>query len=156
MPDTRETHLFHSSVPYVEQRIKAAAVYCSDGRFGEQFDDFLYNVLKLDRYDRLAIPGGPAVLATNSKTFTEHRAADKQIGFLLDVHDINRMVLIQHLGCAHYAQLLRLPPKEAKQRQLDDVHRAAEHLHKLAPDLKIEAFLASVHNNAVDFDPIPM
>ena len=39
----------------------AAAVYCSDGRFGEHVDDFLHNALKLPRYDRLAVPGVPPV-----------------------------------------------------------------------------------------------
>ena len=36
----------------------AAAVYCSDGRYGEHMDDFLHNCLGLPRYDRVAIPGG--------------------------------------------------------------------------------------------------
>ena len=55
--------VYKSSAPFDESRIRAAAVYCSDGRFGEQFDDFLHNGLKLPRCDRLAVPGGAASLA---------------------------------------------------------------------------------------------
>jgi hypothetical protein len=32
---------FISAQPFEEARIRAASIYCSDGRFGEQMDDFL-------------------------------------------------------------------------------------------------------------------
>jgi hypothetical protein len=51
---------FISTVPFTEARIRAASIYCSDGRFGEQIDEFLHQGLGLPRYDRLAVPGGPA------------------------------------------------------------------------------------------------
>ena len=34
--------------------------YCSDGRWGEAFDEFCHAGLGLPRYDRFAVPGGPA------------------------------------------------------------------------------------------------
>ena len=49
-----------------ENRIRAAALYCSDGRFGEQIDDFLHNGLKLPRCDRLVVPGGAAASPATS------------------------------------------------------------------------------------------
>src|SRR5258708_36282290 len=58
-----ESLQYRSSIPYDTERIGAAAVYCSDGRFGEQVDDLIFNALNLPRYDRLAIPGGAACLA---------------------------------------------------------------------------------------------
>ena len=54
---------FDSSIPFDESRIQAAAVYCSDGRWGGQMDEFLQGELALPRYDRLLVPGGAAVLA---------------------------------------------------------------------------------------------
>ena len=61
---TREkSPVFGSSEQFDENRVGAAAVYCSDGRYGEHFDGFLHNALKLPRYDRLALPGGAACLA---------------------------------------------------------------------------------------------
>ena len=50
--------IYESPLRFHESRLRAAAVYCSDGRFGEHFDDFLHHALKLPRYDRLAVPGG--------------------------------------------------------------------------------------------------
>ena len=58
--------VYKSSVRFDENRIRAAAIYCSDGRFGEQIDDFLHNGLKLPRCDRLVVPGAlPAWPATS-------------------------------------------------------------------------------------------
>jgi hypothetical protein len=42
-----EQATYHSPIPFNSERIRAAAVYCSDGRYGEQFDDFLHNALGL-------------------------------------------------------------------------------------------------------------
>ena len=36
---------YASPLRFDENRIRAAAIYCSDGRFGEHFDDFLHNGL---------------------------------------------------------------------------------------------------------------
>jgi hypothetical protein len=49
---------FGSTYRFETQRFGDAAVYCSDGRYGEEMDDFLHNGLGLPRYDRVAIPGG--------------------------------------------------------------------------------------------------
>ena len=61
--------VFVSQTPFDHQRIGAAAVYCSDGRYGEQMDEFLHQGLGLPRYDRVAVPGGAACLA-RSRTIT--------------------------------------------------------------------------------------
>ena len=71
-PDAVTVHT--SPVRFQESRIRAAAIYCSDGRFGEAFDDFLHNILKLPRYDRLAVPGGAACLAGDILAWRRSRA----------------------------------------------------------------------------------
>ena len=55
-------------------RIHAASIYCSDGRFGEQMDEFLHQGLGLPRYDRLAVPGGPACCSGELSVFWEATA----------------------------------------------------------------------------------
>ena len=52
---------FISTIGWDQARIRAASIYCSDGRFGEQMDEFLHQGLGLPRYDRIAVPGGPYV-----------------------------------------------------------------------------------------------
>ena len=50
---------YESPLRFHENRIRAAAVYCSDGRLGDQVDDFLKNALNLPQYHHLAVPGAP-------------------------------------------------------------------------------------------------
>jgi hypothetical protein len=72
---------FVSTVPFTEARIRAASIYCSDGRFGEQIDEFLHQGLGLPRYDRLAVPGGPACFTGALSVFWEGTAASGSSNF---------------------------------------------------------------------------
>ena len=91
-----------SKVPFDEERVGAAAVYCSDGRFGEQMDEFLHKALGLPRYDRVAMPGGAACLAENTTATFEQAALERQLEFLIREHQLRRIVLIAHEGCGFY------------------------------------------------------
>src|SRR6266545_4643899 len=100
IPDS--SHVYASATSFDDRRIGAAAVYCSDGRFGEQMDEFLHQGLGLPRYDRVAVPGGPACLAGSLVTFQEARGVEDALRFLIRVHDLSQVVLIAHQGCAYY------------------------------------------------------
>ena len=78
MNTQQKSTVFGSSERFDENRIRAAAVYCSDGRFGEHFDDFLHNALELPRYDRLALPGGAACLAGHFLSYKEEEGLIEQ------------------------------------------------------------------------------
>ena len=90
---------YESRIPFDAERIGAAAVYCSDGRFGDQIDDLLHNGLKLPRYDRVAIPGGPACFLSHFRFFFEEQAAAAHLEFLIRSHELERVVLIAHQEC---------------------------------------------------------
>src|SRR5947199_10332109 len=75
-PRPRESRAFNSTIGWDQARIRAAAIYCSDGRFGEQMDEFLHEGLGLPRYDRLAVPGGPACLSGALSVFWESHSAE--------------------------------------------------------------------------------
>ena len=120
----------------------AAAIYCSDGRFGEQFDDFLHNGLKLPRCDRLAVPGGPAALAGHLLAHREEEALVEQLRFLIRVHDLERVVLIAHQDCAFYGERLHVPAPRLETRQREDMQAAAERLRSLSRSLAVEQFFA--------------
>src|ERR1044072_3029115 len=94
--------VYASQVPFDQQRIGAAAIYCSDGRFGEQMDEFLQKGLALPRYDRVAIPGGAACLAGHLSAYHAKEAMEQQIHLLIQVHGLRRIVLIAHQDCAFY------------------------------------------------------
>src|SRR5262245_56949242 len=123
MQSNENSVFFESSVRYYPNRIRAAAVYCSDGRFGDQVDELMHTALKLPRYDRLAVPGGAACLASHFETYREEEGVVEQLRFLFQVHSIERVVLIAHEGCAFYLQRLHVSPLQLQSQQHDDIKK---------------------------------
>ena len=140
-PDDRGAG-FGSTVPFTEARIRAASIYCSDGRFGEQIDEFLHQGLGLPRYDRLAVPGGPACFSGTLSVFWEGHSGERQLEFLVRVHGLERVVLIAHAGCAFYLDWLKTRPEELEARQIEDLLKAAARLRLAHPSLSVEMYLA--------------
>jgi hypothetical protein len=138
---------FASSIPLNSQRIRAAAVYCSDGRFGLQFDEFLQTHLGLPRYDRLALPGGPACLAAHFSTFREEEAAVEELRFLVKVHQLKTVVLIAHHNCAFYTQRLQTPELQLETQQREDLQKAISRVRAISSALVIQTFFARVHDD---------
>lgn len=155
-PRAGEASGFSSTIPWDQARIRAASIYCSDGRFGEQMDEFLHQGLGLPRYDRLAVPGGPACLSGALSVFWESHSAERQLDFLCHVHKLERLIMIAHEGCAFYLEWLKVKPEEFAARQMDDVKRAATRVRQSQPKLKIDAYLARRQDTQVWFEPIPI
>lgn len=141
MPDSKHAvKSYESQVPYDSARIHAAAMYCSDGRIGEHVDDFLQNGLALPRYDRVALPGGPACLAGHPEALAEEHAVVDELKFLVDVHGLRRIVLVQHEGCAFYASRLALEGRRLELVQRADLVRAAAIINRVTKVERIEAY----------------
>jgi hypothetical protein len=146
--------VYESVVPFEGERIKAAAVYCSDGRLGEQFDDFLHNALGLPRYDRVAIPGGPACLAGHFAAYREEDAVKAQLEFLISAHQIQRVVLIAHQDCAFYTTFLDASSVGLAEQQREDLLKAVARVRELGRNLAVEAHFAAFRDNVVTFEPV--
>ena len=146
--------MFESRTPYEPTRIHAAAIYCSDGRLGEHFDVFLSQGLKLPRYDRLALPGGPAALADHPETRLEHAAVVDELKFLVEVHGLDRVVLIQHQNCAFYTSRLGLQGFDVEKVQRDDIARAAEFVRRITKVDRVDAYFARELHRHIRFEEI--
>jgi hypothetical protein len=145
---------FESSFPLDPQRIQAAAVYCSDGRLGEQVDDLMHRGLGLPRYDRLAVPGGAACLAGHFATYREEEGVVQQLRFLLTVHEVRRVVLIAHEGCAFYIERLRVSPLQMQSQQHDDLVKAIHRVHRFGLDVEVLALFAQVRGKTIRFERV--
>ena len=150
MPDTP----YESRLPYERARIRAAAIYCSDGRVGDHFDDFLQNGLGLPRYDRVALPGGPACLAGHPQAHVEEQGVVDELRFLVEVHGLKRVVLIAHEGCAFYGSRLELAERRLELVQRADLVRATAFIHRVTPVEKVEAYFARLVEGKVRFEPV--
>jgi hypothetical protein len=149
--DDKHAHSFVSSLPFDGARIHAASIYCSDGRVGEQIDEFLHEGLHLPRYDRLAMPGGPACYCGG---VWEGHSAERQLDFLCRVHGLERVVLIAHQGCAFYSDWLKVPEDELERRQIEDVAKAVARIRQAHPTLAIESYFLRRSETQMWFDPI--
>jgi hypothetical protein len=145
---------FVSQVAFEEERIRAAAIYCSDGRYGEQMDDFLHHHLHLPRYDRMAVPGGPACMTGRLDVFWEGHSAQQQLDFLAQVHGLERLVLIQHAGCAFYREWLKIRDEALEERQVEDLGKAAALVRSRHPEMRVDLFFARREQDAVWFQPV--
>ncbi len=146
--------VFDSSIPFDTNRIRAVAVYCSDGRFGEQFDELLHQALELPRYDRLAVPGGAACLASHFATYREEEGVVEQLRFLIEVHGIERVVLIAHENCAFYTQRLNISPLQLESQQRDDMKKAIRRVQSLKRELSVLALFARIRGHTIRFESV--
>jgi hypothetical protein len=145
---------YTSPIKYDSARIHAAALYCSDGRIGEHFDDFLVSGLKLPRYDRITLPGGPACLAGHPQASLEEKGVVDELHFLVEVHKLKRIVLIQHQGCAFYATRLDLKEPRLELLQKADLVRAAAYVHRVTGLEAVEAYFARLVDGKMTFEQV--
>lgn len=145
---------YQSPLHYEPRRIHAAAIYCSDGRVGEHFDDFLQNGLGLPRYDRVALPGGPACLAGHTEAHVQEGGVVEELRFLVDAHQLERVVLIAHEGCAFYANRLALPPKHMPAQQTIDLLKATAFIRRITGIQDVQSFFLRLEEDRVRFDRV--
>lgn len=143
-----------SRLPYVKDRIHAAAMYCSDGRVGEHFDDFVQNGLMLPRYDRVALPGGPACLAGYAEARLEEEGVIDELRFLVSSHRLTRIVLIQHQDCAFYSERLKVRSSSIEQLQRADLVRAAYTIRHWVKIDHIDGFFARKLETELHFEKV--
>jgi hypothetical protein len=146
--------VFTSSERWNAERIGALALYCSDGRWGEAFDEFCHRRLLIPRYDRFAVPGGPAWVTAQGGKANYQQAAREQLDFLVRVHELERIVLITHYGCAYYAEQLHQEPDACVKPQVEDARAAVGTLRQWFPQVKAEVYLAMRMNSVLSFHQI--
>jgi hypothetical protein len=143
--------VFTSTEPWFSERIHALALYCSDGRWGLAFDEFCQRSLHIPRYDRWAVPGGPAWLAVSADSDEFAQTAHEQLDFLVKIHELDRIVLITHYACALYGQRLQRTPEECLTEQMKDVERAATVLRTWYSGMLVEGYLAMRRDRNLSF-----
>src|SRR5262245_15523010 len=146
---------YHAAERWHPERIGALALCCSDGRGGEAFDEVSHRQPEMPRYDRWAVPGGPAWLAQPPDD-PALKAARSQLDFLVKAHELERIVLITHFACAWYGHLLNQPAEACLAEQVGDVMTAAETLSGWYPGIAMQGFLAMRQREWLSFHPIEL
>jgi hypothetical protein len=145
---------FTSTELWQAVRVGALVLYCSDGRWGEAFDEFCHRRLLIPRYDRWAVPGGPSCLLPGNAGEGFCRGAWEQFGFLVRAHQLRRVVLIAHYGCAAYAELLGTGPDDCLPAQVQDLRTAAAALREWFRGIDVESYFALRRGVSLSFHPV--
>jgi len=140
--------------PFEDAACDAISVYCSDGRFVAAVDEFHHDALGLRRYDRLVIPGGPACLAAEERSSITRRSFVDQLQFLIQAHDLSRVILIAHEDCGYYQAACVLPRAEMRGRQEDDLRAAAAFVAENTDIGQIDLFMARIAGRRIEFLPV--
>lgn len=136
---------FKSTTKLRTAHADALVVHCSDHRFQAALGEFLNKSLDLKgNYDLLALPGGPQCLTLVEYMPKYAWALTKWVRFLIDAHELNRMVLIAHQDCGWYKQLPfhLFGSSDPRQRQEDDLKRVRAAMAKDFPHLRVDLYFA--------------
>ncbi len=146
---------YRSNKPFVDGPITDLAVFCSDARFGAQCEEFVAQELGHSRFDRLVAPGGPACMLHWTVDLDDKVETVQRLKwFLIDNHEIDRVLLIAHEGCAYYTIKLGVEPEGLRSRQEDDLRRVADQIRDVKPGLRIEAYFAGLEGDQVVFKSV--
>jgi len=94
--------LYRSPLPFSPDPSPALALYCSDSRFDEHSAKFITDHLGHAAFDLFVVPGGAAWLVWDWRDFSTQRIAREQVAFLVEAHQVKRVVLIAHEDCGFY------------------------------------------------------
>jgi hypothetical protein len=120
------------------------AIHCSDHRFQAGFYAFLNLKLGLEEnYDLLVLPGGPQCLTLVEYLPKFSWAGWKWFRFLVESHNLRRLILIQHQDCGWYKELpFHLHSSTEPRQRQEEVRRARVALAKERPELSVELYYA--------------
>lgn len=153
-PIEKPTHA--STRSFEEKTPEAIAIHCSSGRFSTHFDEFLTKTLDLPRCHRLAVPGGPVLLAGRLASYWEGSGVENQARFMIETNSAKRVILIAHEGCAYYSCKLGLADVDVFRAQKEDLVKAAQAIQRLGDGLDVKAYVARLEANQVVFEHVTL
>ena len=145
---------FVATVPYDASHPSALALYCSDGRFTEAVEE-LFKSLGHMRLDTLTMPGGPGLFNVWIAGMGDSTAISGGARFLIESHQIRRVLLIAHEGCGFYRKHLGGQTQEQiRAQQEDDLRVAARGLETARGGLRLDLYYATIAEGHVGFAAI--
>ncbi len=137
------TSLFQSNSKITDEQTDTLVVHCSDYRIQQGVREFLDDGLRLNHnFDLLVIPGGPQAFALVEYLPKFSWAGWKWFRFLMERHELKRLILIAHQDCKWYETMpLHLhSSRNLRERQEEDLRRVHKTLESDFPGLRVEAY----------------
>lgn len=142
------------SFDFLDQHPSSIVLHCSDGRFTRPVEALMLEC-GFQRYDTVAMPGGPALLDMSSSEISRAEATRASLSFLIRKHKTATAVLVAHAGCGYYQDRYGGQPDQVVwNHQARDLQAAAAWLRKAHPQVAVKLCIAFVRNNQVVFQPL--
>lgn len=144
-----------SSISWREgRRVDTLVVHCSAYDYRPFFAEFIEKGLKLSEADVLAIPGGIQVLTAAHLLPKFRKVVVKMIRFLVEKHDLKKVVLIGHHDCGWYKDFRFGPIHiDLKDRQLYDLREVAAAVREELK-IEVEVYYADLKDEKIVFAPV--
>lgn len=129
-----------------EHRAKALVLSCIDFRFVSLEQSFLSGQHLDQAYDWVALAGASLALTgfphpAEAETFWD------QLGLSKQLHDIRKVIILDHQDCGAYASIYRQPFADLQSEQslhAKYLNQAAEQIRQRYPDLEVELYFAQL------------
>jgi carbonic anhydrase len=133
-----------------ETTAKAVVLSCMDFRFVNDTVYFLNKQYK-DNYNKLSLAG--ASLGYNQDTFKEWGITiDKHIELAKQLHDVNEIIVIDHMDCGAY-RILYDNEQMSKEEEYDlhrkNLNKFRTIMNKKFPELKVTTLLVNIDGSIV-------
>jgi len=114
-------------------KAEALVVHCLDFRFQEAFAKFL----KLRNFagcDIVSVAGG----------VKDWSQVEKQVEIAVKLHEVDKVILINHRHCGAYGEDLQINPQEEFEKHKQDLKETAQKIMEKYPQLLVETWFAEM------------
>jgi carbonic anhydrase len=124
-------------IPLLDRsRCTALVITCSDFRFKTTEREFAASLGLTDDYDLIARPGSVRSLV-QPRSPAAHDSMVEEVKLLASLHDVRRVVLVNHASCRAYDDITDEDHETAVHS--DHLTRAIGAVQELLPDVEVDA-----------------
>ena len=151
-PATVAPSIYTSSLSWDPARPQTTIITCVDGRWYHHFQEFARVHLGAgDRTDFLAVPGGIEPMTLFDLVPKDFNFFRRRLEGLVESHGTHRIVAIAHQDCAWYKTRTLGPITiDLRDRQINDLRRAAARLRAMFDDVVVETYYARLAGTSPD------
>jgi carbonic anhydrase len=136
--------VYSSTLPWDASRPDTVIITCVDGRWYHHFQEFARVHLDAGpRTDFVCVPGGIEPLTLFDLIPKDFNFLRRRLDGLVAAHGTRRIVAVAHEDCAWYKARKIGPFKgDLRERQLNDLRRAAARLRTMFSDVEVSTYFA--------------
>lgn len=150
---------YQSKVGLIAGSPEAVVIHCCDYRFQAAMREFVLEGLGIRSYDVVALPGGAHFASMEMEVLIpkQMKVGKDSLKFLIEHHQPERLILIDHADCAFFKDRLAFFFSEPSlnDRQRANMKKAHDVLQDWFPRVTVETYFAEASgDHSVSFTKI--